>query len=162
MKSFLDKTQIQFYQDNGYLIVENFLSEASITSLKKRTQQIVEDFHPKSLKVFTTEDQNNHTDAYFLESGDKVHCFFEEEAISEQGEMQVEKEVAYSNQPWIVYSVHCTKSIYFQTSQNRSQSKSTYRFYFYLYATAVLSRSLDRIGRCQCREWLPNGYAWVS
>ena len=94
MQPFLNKNQIAFYQNNGFLIVKNFLSQQDIEILKKRTLEIISVFDPKELKIFTTDDQNNHTDLYFLESGDKVRCFFEEEAISKHGALSVPKSLA--------------------------------------------------------------------
>lgn len=94
MQPFLNKDQIQFFEKNGYLIIKGFLKQETIDILKAETQEIIRKFDPKTLKIFTTEDQNNHTDTYFLESGDKVRCFFEEEAIDAEGVMQVDKALA--------------------------------------------------------------------
>lgn len=94
MRPFLSPDQIAFYEENGYLIIKDFLASKAITILKERTQKIVADFHPKALKIFTTEDQTNHMDRYFLASGDRVHCFFEEGAISSEGQLKVPKEKA--------------------------------------------------------------------
>jgi phytanoyl-CoA hydroxylase len=94
MKPFLNDIEIQFYQDNGYLIIKDFMNFEDIEILKKGTEEIIKNFNPHELKIFTTENQQNHLDTYFLESGDKVCCFFEEEAISKNGDMLVAKELA--------------------------------------------------------------------
>jgi phytanoyl-CoA hydroxylase len=44
--------------------------------------------------VFTTEEQQRHVDDYFLDSGDQVRCFFEEEAFDAEGRLRVPKELA--------------------------------------------------------------------
>lgn len=88
---FLNEAQIQSYQSDGFLIIKNFLKDEMIAPLKKRMTQIVDAFHPSELKVFTTENQNQHMDAYFLESAERVHCFFEEDAIDKAGNMSVPK-----------------------------------------------------------------------
>lgn len=94
MQPFLNQDQIQFFEKNGYLVIKDFLKQEAIDRLKAETQEIVRRFDPKDFKIFTTEDQNDHTDTYFLESGAEVRCFFEEEAIDEHGAMQVDKALA--------------------------------------------------------------------
>ncbi len=92
MEQFLNLEQIDFYNENGYLVVEKFLDDNSIAILKERTKEIITAFDPKELKVFTTENQESHMDDYFLGSGDKVRCFFEEGAIDKNGVLAVSKE----------------------------------------------------------------------
>lgn len=84
---FLSKQQIEFYHQNGYLVVEQYLSASDIIALKNGAKAIIEQFDLSELKVFTTENQIEHLDRYFLESGDKVRCFFEKDAFDEAGKL---------------------------------------------------------------------------
>jgi len=42
----------------------------------------VRDFTPETISIFSTNEQTRRSDDYFLESGDKIRCFFEEDAKS--------------------------------------------------------------------------------
>lgn len=90
----LEKAAADF-ADNGYAVIENFLTEADVECLRTKMHQIVEnmnpDEHPKS--VFTTgEDQNR--DNYFLESVDKIRFFYEEGAFDKDNKLVVDKQLA--------------------------------------------------------------------
>lgn len=93
MQPYLNKEQILFYQDNGYLIIKDYLSSTEIEQLQVATRDIIQQFDPQGLKIFTTEQQEHHMDHYFLESGDKVHCFLEEAAVGTDG-LKVPKALA--------------------------------------------------------------------
>ena len=74
MTTSINADQLEFYQENGYLVVENFLEEEEIRILRASATEIVEEFDMNSLSVFSTEEQSQHTNRYFLESGDQIRC----------------------------------------------------------------------------------------
>ncbi|MCE4556297.1 phytanoyl-CoA dioxygenase family protein [Roseateles cellulosilyticus] len=83
------------YADQGYLVIPGFKPAAEIAALRERALQIVDAFDPGEQRpVFTTEEQQRHVDDYFLDSGDQVRCFFEEEAFDDEGRLRVAKELA--------------------------------------------------------------------
>jgi len=83
------------YAEQGFLVIPRFKSATDIAALRARALQIVEAFDPGEQRpVFTTEEQQRHVDDYFLDSGDQVRCFFEEEAFDATGRLRVPKELA--------------------------------------------------------------------
>lgn len=83
------------YAEQGFLVIPGFKTAAEIAALRERALQIVDGFDPGEQRpVFTTEEQQRHVDDYFLDSGDQVRCFFEEEAFDAEGRLRVPKELA--------------------------------------------------------------------
>nr|WP_315480613.1 phytanoyl-CoA dioxygenase family protein [uncultured Rhodoferax sp.] len=80
------------YQEDGFLILPNFKSAAEIAAVRARAEAIVEAFDPNESKtIFTTNDQVRQVDRYFLDSANRVSCFFEEEAFGADGELRQAK-----------------------------------------------------------------------
>jgi phytanoyl-CoA hydroxylase len=91
----LTTEQIKSYQQTGYLVLEQYFSSESMSLLKNAANEIVADFDPNSTRaVFSTEDHSKTRDDYFLSSGDKVRCFFEEDAFNEEGALNQDKSLS--------------------------------------------------------------------
>ncbi len=88
----LSAAQIAGYHRNGFIVLPGFKRAAEIAALRQRALQIVDAFEPSELRsVFTTHDQARTSNAEFLASADRVHCFFEEEAFDAQGQLRQAK-----------------------------------------------------------------------
>jgi phytanoyl-CoA hydroxylase len=91
----LTPAQLSAYQQDGYLVLDECFSDQQMAQLKTAANKIVDDFDPESTRsVFSTQDQSKTRDDYFLSSGDKVRCFFEEGAFDESAQLKQDKSLS--------------------------------------------------------------------
>lgn len=89
----LTPEQLTQYERDGFLVVPEFVGTRSCDRLRARAEELVRDFDPSGVvSIFSTKEQNRHSDDYFLGSGDKVRCFFEEDAFNTDGTLKQSKE----------------------------------------------------------------------
>ena len=88
----LNAQQLVDFRRNGFLVLEDFASRADCAALLERTAELVAAFDPPGQKsVFSTTEQEQASNQYFLESGDKIGFFFEQEAFGDDGALRQEK-----------------------------------------------------------------------
>ncbi|MGH9769915.1 MAG: phytanoyl-CoA dioxygenase family protein, partial [Blastocatellia bacterium] len=89
----LSTQQLASYERNGFLVIEDFASRAECERLKSHAEELVRDFDPQGvISIFSTREQTRTSDDYFLDSGDKVRFFFEEDAFAPDGGLRYANE----------------------------------------------------------------------
>ncbi len=88
----LSMEQVRQYQNQGYIVLDELFDLDEINKVKMQADKIINEWSEESADhIFTTEDNDRSGNAFFLESAEKIRCFFEEEAFNEQGELYQER-----------------------------------------------------------------------
>ncbi|HEX6047204.1 MAG TPA: phytanoyl-CoA dioxygenase family protein [Pyrinomonadaceae bacterium] len=89
----INAEQLERYNSDGFLVLEGFVNANECDELRARAEQFVQEFEPADvISIFTTREQSRVADEYFLTSGDKIRCFFEENAFLPDGSLKQSKE----------------------------------------------------------------------
>lgn len=106
MKILTDK-QKHFFENEGFLVIENFVSHEACDTLRKRAEDLVDSFDPKGLysvwSTYTDFRQSIESERYLLASGAKTSFFFEQDAFDAEGNLLKEKHLAINK---IGHAVH--------------------------------------------------------
>lgn len=90
----LSAEQLDFFNSNGYLVLESFSSPEEVQEMRDRMAELLRGFDATKSSVFSTTNQQKTTDDYFFESAEKVSFFFEEKAFGDDGSLKQSKELS--------------------------------------------------------------------
>ncbi|MGH9968336.1 MAG: phytanoyl-CoA dioxygenase family protein [Pyrinomonadaceae bacterium] len=89
----ITQKQLDQYHHDGFLVLRDFVDETACDRLRTQAEQLVREFDPpRDISIFSTHKQSRLSDEYFLESGGKIHFFFEEHAFLPDGTLKQSKE----------------------------------------------------------------------
>lgn len=98
------------FQEQGFLILENFVSPTICDQLRQQTAKLVLEFEPQTIKnIFTTNEQNRISNKYFFDSSEKISFFFEENAFDNKGNLCQSKELSINK---IGHALHELDSVF--------------------------------------------------
>ncbi|KAI6125802.1 hypothetical protein EV401DRAFT_1885878 [Pisolithus croceorrhizus] len=115
--------QVDLFYRDGYIKVPGFLSKEQVNSLLARSKQLLDQFDPENhpLTKFTTSDHNHVGDEYFLESGDKIRYFLEEDAVGSNGRLTRDKAKAVNK---IGHGLHILDPVFRKVTLENEKLKS--------------------------------------
>ena len=103
---------ISFWNDNGFIIIDNFYSHNECDKLRSRTAELVKDFDYSFHKTIVNSKEKQHAnDSYFLGSGDKVRFFFEKDAFDQDGNIVNSIELVLNK---IGHAMHDLDHVFFE------------------------------------------------
>ncbi|XP_031433265.1 phytanoyl-CoA dioxygenase domain-containing protein 1 isoform X1 [Clupea harengus] len=113
----LTDSDVKKYQDDGYLVLEGFLTEAECDALRVRMKDIVEDMDvPPHCRIQFSTNQEEQLKSqmqgsadYFITSGDKIRFFFEKGVFDDKGEFIVPKERSINK---VGHALHAYEPLY--------------------------------------------------
>lgn len=92
------------YEQNGFGVIEGFLSQAEIDCLKAECVKVLENSDDDQVHLFNAAAMSD----YFVNSGDKVCAFREESAFDKNGKLIVDKLVSYAKIGHALHSLNYT------------------------------------------------------
>ena len=89
----LSPEMLRAFEETGVIVLRDFVSAKACAALRQRALKLVDEFDPHAVhSVFSTTNQEQLEDKYFIESGDKIRFFLEADAFDESGRLRQAKE----------------------------------------------------------------------
>ena len=89
----LTEEMVTDFQAAGVLVLRDFVDVAACDALRERAMRLVGEFDPEEVRsIFSTTGQQQLDDSYFIESGDKIRFFLEDDAFDDDGKLRQAKE----------------------------------------------------------------------
>jgi phytanoyl-CoA hydroxylase len=84
---------VEAYRESGVMVLHDFVGVDACDALRARAARLVDEFDPAEVRsIFSTTTQSQLDDDYFIESGDKIRFFLENDAFDDDGNLRQSKE----------------------------------------------------------------------
>lgn len=114
---YLSEAQRDAYVRDGFLVIPDFETPEACRALMDEADRLIDGFEMlDDPSVFTTTDQTRTTDAYFLDSGDRIRFFFEAGALGSDGRPNRPKHRAINK---IGHALHDLDPVFARASHQR-------------------------------------------
>ena len=114
----LSDEQLERYERDSFLVLEHFVPTGDCDRLRSHAEELVRAFDPSGvISIFSTLEQTRTSDDYFLESGDKIRFFFEENAFNSDGSLRQSKEQSINK---IGHALHDLDPVFDEFSRRAS------------------------------------------
>lgn len=111
------------FDRDGYLILPDFADAGACDALQDRIAGLIADFEPDEVAtIFSTTEGNHAQDVYFLESGDKIRFFLEEEAFDENGKLRQTKDASINK---VGHALHDLDPVFDSFSRQQALAELT-------------------------------------
>ena len=122
---FLSSDMLDAFAETGILILRDFAAKDACAALRERALELVDEFDPSTVhSVFSTTDQEHLGDDYFIDSGDKIRFFLENEAFDEHGELRQAKEDSLNKMGHAMHDLDPVFNDFSRTSKLANAAKS--------------------------------------
>lgn len=111
----LSITQKNHYQAQGFLIINDFFSHMDCITLIDRAHTLINEFDDEGLRtIFSASNPYHERNRYFLESGEDIRFFFEENAFTSEGNLKKDKLLSINK---IGHALHDLDPVFSEFSQ---------------------------------------------
>ena len=110
--------QLTNYQNEGFLVLNDFVDPTACDALRDRVIEMIREFEPAEVaSIFSTREQNRIADEYFLHSANNISFFFEENAFGSDGALKQDKELSINK---IGHALHDLDPVFDHFSRSNS------------------------------------------
>ena len=114
---------MQSFKDQGYAIIENFITDEEIATLKNRATELIDGFHAEDeSSIFHSffKGGKSEKDKYILDSANGIHFFLEEKALDQHGKLTGPKHESVCK---IGHAIHDQDAIFNKFSRSEKIQK---------------------------------------
>jgi phytanoyl-CoA hydroxylase len=117
----LTSSQISQYQNDGFLVLPDFVSSQQCDELVKEANRLVDEFQPdEHPTIFSTRDQERISNDYFMGSADSIRFFFEPGAFTPEGKLVQDKNLSINK---IGHALHDLNPVFNRFSRQASLAR---------------------------------------
>jgi len=124
----LKEEMVADFQAAGVLVLRDFVDVAACDALRERAMRLVGEFDPEEVRsVFSTTGQQQLDDSYFIESGDKIRFFLEDDAFDDGGGLRQAREHSLNK---MGHAMHDLDPVFDEFSRSADLAEVTRRIGF--------------------------------